>query len=95
MKNHLCQQFAEIEIKPNKIDRIHSELTETTDRMLTKEEVAKQFGMTVSWLNNSQNDIAVALRACGIKLGRSPSSPVRFPAEQVRAILNGCNDHAD
>ena len=57
------------------------------NRMLTKAEVARRFGMTVSWLNNSENEIAVKLRAIGVKLGKSPSSPVRYPLSQVTALM--------
>ncbi len=57
------------------------------NRMLTKEQTARRFGMTVSWLNNSRNETAVELRKIAVKMGSSPSSPVRYPLSGVAKLM--------
>lgn len=52
-------------------------------RMLTKREVAVLAGMSVSWLDNSQSEKAVRMRATAVRYGRSHSSPVRFPSDLI------------
>jgi hypothetical protein len=54
-------------------------ITASPDDMLTKKQVARIAGMTVSWLNNSQTEKARKLRGCGIRYGGNPSAPVRYP----------------
>lgn len=57
-------------------------------RMLTKQEVATQLGMSVSWLDNSQSDMAKSIRESGIRYGKSRTSPIRFPLSRIVEILD-------
>ena len=57
------------------------------NRMLNKQEVAKYLGMSVSWLDNSKSEMAQCIRASGIRYGRSPTSPIRFPLNELTEIL--------
>lgn len=56
-------------------------------RMLTKKEVAQRMGMTVSWLDNSQSDLASAIRNSGVRYGTSRTSPVRYPLVKLIQII--------
>lgn len=53
---------------------------------LTKKEVARHAGMTVSWLDNSDSPKARKLRAIGIRYGTAQTSPIRFPLSEVVRI---------
>lgn len=66
-----------------KVEQLEERLHFFENRMLNKAEVAKIYGMTVSWLDNSQSEKAKALRTIAVRYGRSPSSPVRFPLKEV------------
>ena len=56
-------------------------------KMLTKQEVAGRLGMTVSWLDNSQSDLATEIRASGVRYGPSRTSPVRYPLAKLLEIM--------
>lgn len=67
-------------------EKLWHHITASPDDMLTKKQVAKLAGMTVSWLNNSQTEKARKLRECGIHYGTTPSAPVRYPKAVVMQI---------
>jgi len=69
--------------------RMMKRVQRTEFRMLTKQEVAGRLGMTVSWLDNSQSDLAADIRASGIRYGRSRTSPVRYPLLKLIEIIEG------
>lgn len=58
----------------------------SSDRMLSKKDVARHVGMTVSWLDNSDSEKARKLRNCGVRYGKSQTSPVRYPLLRVLQI---------
>ncbi len=61
-------------------------LSSLSNRMLTKKDVARHAGMTVSWLDNSDSEKAQKLRATGVRYGTSQTSPVRYPLLRVLQI---------
>lgn len=67
-------------------EKLWHHIVDTPDDMLTKKDVARLAGMTVSWLNNSQTEKARKLRGCGIRYGGNPSAPVRYPKSAVVRI---------
>jgi len=62
---------------------LYKRLDHTEARMLTKKEVARLAGMTVSWLNNSQSLKARKIRSLGVRYGTAKTSPVRYPMPKV------------
>jgi len=56
-------------------------------QMLSKPEVAKRLGMSVSWLDNSQSELARNIRASGIRYGRNQTSPIRYPLHRLLELL--------
>lgn len=64
------------------VNKLKSEI-----RMLTKQEVVTQLGMSVSWLDNSQSELARSIRASGIRYGKSRTSPIRFPLSCLLKII--------
>ena len=86
-------------ISPEKLERLSRErlvrlahgltrrLQRVELRMLTKKEVAIRVGMTVSWLDNSQSELAIAIRKSGIRYGSSRTSPVRYPLVRLIEIM--------
>jgi hypothetical protein len=61
-------------------------LSALNEKMLSKKEVARLAGMTVSWLNNSLCEKAIKLRATGIRYGTQQNAPVRYPRGIVTRI---------
>lgn len=67
-------------------DTLAERLARIGQRMVGKKEVARRVGMTVSWLNNSDSEMAQALRDLGVRYGRSHNAPVRFPLKDVMQL---------
>ena len=68
------------------IDELRQKLRRLNERMICKKEVADRAGMTVSWLDNSQGPKARKLRQSGVRYGRSRTSPIRYPLQEVLRI---------